>query len=364
MLSGSSKAGLAGVLAATMTLGGCSLLDRPSLYDFEPLMRDSAGTPGSTPQVWFLGTSTLVIRDDENTIMTDGFFSRPSLAPMLLLPLRPNSRRIEHGLSLGGFDLTAPRADAIFVAHSHHDHLMDTAEVAEKTGAQVIGSKSTGIILSGERRKPPFRLAQDGERFPFGNFTVTVFETDHSLGTLKALVGDVSRPPPSPRWLGDYRTRKSHAYHVEHRGPDGASKRILIVPSANYAPCGFRGMKADVVFLSIAKLTELKPGGPEEYWQRSVTDTDARVVIPIHWDDIRLPLKRGRNTVPFKTIPYAQDKFDRAMAIIMPLAARDRVTLRLPRQAGRINIEPPPGIGPSAAVQAERRVCKDGPGTR
>jgi glyoxylase-like metal-dependent hydrolase (beta-lactamase superfamily II) len=72
--------------------------------------------------------------------MTDGFFSRPSLARVLFGTVKPNEQRICEALQRA--HLT--RVAAIFVGHSHYDHAMDTAIVAERTGA-ISAYKSMGV---------------------------------------------------------------------------------------------------------------------------------------------------------------------------------------------------------------------------
>jgi L-ascorbate metabolism protein UlaG (beta-lactamase superfamily) len=90
--------------------------------------------------VRFLGTATISFDDGHTVIMTDGFFSRPSLARVLFGTVKPNEQRIREALQRA--HLT--RVAAIFVGHSHYDHAMDTAIVAERTGA-ISAYKSMGV---------------------------------------------------------------------------------------------------------------------------------------------------------------------------------------------------------------------------
>jgi L-ascorbate metabolism protein UlaG (beta-lactamase superfamily) len=360
------KLGRAALIGAAMALAGCNPLVRPSLGPYQPLLRDPPARAAGAPQIWFLGSSTLVLRDGATTIMIDGFFSRPRLPRMVLRP-RSVRKRVDGGLALGGFRREAPDAAALFVAHSHHDHALDSSVVANRLGAILIGSPSSLSLALGD--DPPAKricLAGDRDQFEFGPFTVTVFETPHSEGALRTILGEVTKPPPRRRSLSDYKALTSHAYHIEHR--DGLrERRILIVPSANYALGSFvtpqhpNGVPADVVFLAVAKLNALEPGEAEEYWRRSVTATRAKLVIPIHWDDIMRPLEKKGRPRDFKTIPYAQDDFHAAMRIIMPLALRDGVELRLPRRAGPVDIEARTGPGPTREIEQSRNLLSDVP---
>lgn len=64
--------------------------------------------------------------------MTDGFLSRSSLFE--LLKVKPKRRIIAKNLSVLGIDKLA----AVLVAHSHYDHVMDSPEVARRTGATLL----------------------------------------------------------------------------------------------------------------------------------------------------------------------------------------------------------------------------------
>jgi glyoxylase-like metal-dependent hydrolase (beta-lactamase superfamily II) len=80
----------------------------------------------SSLSVRFFGTSTILITDGSASIMTDGFFSRPSFFK-LATSIFPDAEEIDFALQNG-----PSKIDAIFVAHSHHDHAMDSGVVAQK----------------------------------------------------------------------------------------------------------------------------------------------------------------------------------------------------------------------------------------
>ncbi|HEX8624569.1 MAG TPA: hypothetical protein VF782_05755 [Allosphingosinicella sp.] len=343
MVGWSTKSGFGGAIGAALLLAGCGArapLAQPSLLPYKPLMQAPTETHGPL-KIWFLGTSTIVLRDEDTAILTDGFFTRPSSLPMVTSALSSDRERVSEGLRLGGFD-RRPRAQALFVAHAHHDHVLDSAAVAARTGAILIGDDSSANVAAGHRPElDSICVAEHGDRFEVGNFTVTVFETPHSAGDIPPIRGKVHSSRVQERWLGDFRTTTSHAYHVKHKDKDGRVRRILIVPSANYNWSSFGGAKAEVVFLAVAKLHKLSVDEAQEYWRRAVTETGARLVVPIHWDDIRDRLANDRG-IPrdFETIPYLQDDFRQAMAIILPLALRQKVEVRIPARAGPVQVSP------------------------
>jgi len=51
-------------------------------------------------QTQFLGVSTIQVSDGETSLLSDGFFSRPSVL-RLVMPIQPNEARIGHGLGQG-----------------------------------------------------------------------------------------------------------------------------------------------------------------------------------------------------------------------------------------------------------------------
>lgn len=338
-----TKSACGGAIGAFLLLAGCGArgpLAQPSLLPYTPLMQAPAKTPGPL-SIWFLGSSTIVLRDGDTTILTDGFFTRPSSLPLVASALRSDPDRVSEGLRLGGFD-EPPRAQALFVAHAHHDHVLDSAAVAERTGATLIGDPSSANVAAGHRPElANICVAAHGDRFAIGNFTVTVFVTPHSAGDLPFIRGEVRNSRAQKRRLADFKTHTSHAYHVEHKGKDGRTRRILIVPSANFNWSSFGDAKAEVVFLAVAKLHKLSVEEAQEYWRRAVTETGARLVIPIHWDDIRDGLADDRgNPRDFEAIPYLQDDFRHAMAVILPLALSQKVEVRIPARAGPIRVSP------------------------
>ncbi|HLL31247.1 MAG TPA: MBL fold metallo-hydrolase, partial [Allosphingosinicella sp.] len=307
--------------------------------------------------VRFGGTSTLVLDDGHETIMIDGFFSRPSTLPMLFAPLRSNRVRVERDLKRLGVRLRAGSertVRALFVAHSHHDHAMDSALVNQLTGAEVIGSRSTAIVVGAQGFKNTKVVGLD-RVFPFERFTVTLFETPHASHDMPLLRGKVNKPAGRPPFMWDYKASDSHSYLVEHHH---SGRCILIVPSATHLPevNPFKGVVADLVLLSVAKVGFMRVADGQKYWRRTVTKTGAKRVVGIHWDDIRRPLGDKEGPIRSKTIPRLQDRFHRGMRILMPLALRDGVRLRLPMTYEPVNLGPPPLRHPENDVTAFR--CK------
>src|ERR1700748_1384537 len=89
--------------------------------------------------VTFLGVASLLLDDGETAVMTDGFFSRPSLAKVALGKIAPDPARSAAAVSRPSVD----RLPAVLPVHTHYDHAMDSAVVADRTGADLVGGEST-----------------------------------------------------------------------------------------------------------------------------------------------------------------------------------------------------------------------------
>jgi L-ascorbate metabolism protein UlaG (beta-lactamase superfamily) len=296
-----------GALAVLVALKARPTVDTDS--DRVRYQPDTSAKPGL--RAVFYGTSTLSLTDGTNAILIDGFFSRPSFL-RLLTQVSPDADEIAFALS------KAPeKFDAIFVAHSHHDHAMDAGLVAIKTGAVVHGSESTLNVARGQGT-PTSQLQRLQVRTPlqFGAFRVTAYETPHSPEPTSP--GFITEPVHTPAKLSAYRVAENFSFHVEH--PLG---KVLIVPSANYTPGTFNDLKADVVVLGIGTLGKQPADFAETYWGETVKKTGAKLVFPVHWDDFTRSLRE-----PLVPMPYFLDDMKAGLAKVDEMARRDGVTVR------------------------------------
>ncbi|WP_067430357.1 MBL fold metallo-hydrolase [Nocardioides jensenii] len=266
--------------------------------------------------VTFLGVSTLLITDGETSLMTDGFFSRPSLPKVALRPLTPDDARIDASLNRAGVD----RLAAVLPVHSHFDHAMDSAVVAERTGAKLVGGSSTMNIGRGHGL-PASRLDQvapDEDR-TYGDFTVTLIESHHCPPD--RFPGPIDAPLPTPARASAYRCGEAWSTLVRHAsGPS-----MLVQGSAGFVPGALDGREAEVVYLGVGQLGIQSADYLRSFWEETVRAVGARRVVLIHWDDFFRPLDR-----PLRALPYAGDDLDVTMRVLGALADADGVALHLP----------------------------------
>ena len=120
--------------------------------------------------VTFLGVATLLFDDGESAVMFDGFFSRPSLLKVVVRPITPDVDRIDAGLHAVGFGDGRRRLGAVVPVHSHYDHAMDSAVVAGRTGATLVGGESTANVgRGGGLPEDRIRVVGDGEQASYGD---------------------------------------------------------------------------------------------------------------------------------------------------------------------------------------------------
>src|SRR3981081_3649326 len=77
--------------------------------------------------VTWLGVSTLLIDDGTSAVMTDGFFSRPGLGRVGVGKISPSPARVDGCLARLG----VTRLAAVVPVHTHFDHALDSALVAD-----------------------------------------------------------------------------------------------------------------------------------------------------------------------------------------------------------------------------------------
>lgn len=292
-------------------------LGRPDLADYAGYFDQPAATSASPLTVTWAGVTTLLVDDGESAVMTDGYFSRPGLLTVGTRALSPSLPRIDGCLSRLGVD----RLEAVMPVHTHFDHAMDSAVVAERTGAAVVGGESAAQIGRGAGL-PDDRLVvvTPGSPLPFGSFDVTLIEGHHCPPD--RFPGPITAPVVPPVKAAAYQCGEAWSIVIHHRPTD---RRLLIVGSAGYVPGALAGQRADVVYLGIGQLGLQPESYFVEYWAEAVRAVGARRVVLIHWDDFFRPL-----TAPLRALPYAGDDLDVSMRVLSRMAREDGLPLHLP----------------------------------
>jgi L-ascorbate metabolism protein UlaG (beta-lactamase superfamily) len=273
---------------------------------------DARGPLGVT----FLGVASLLLDDGETALMTDGFFSRPSLATVLLRKVAPDLGRIDAVLARTGVD----RLAAVLPVHTHYDHAMDSAVVADRTGADLVGGGSTAYVGRGHGLPADrIRVVTPGEPMRYGAFTLTLIESHHCPPD--RFPGEITAPVVPPVRAGAYKCGEAWSLLVEHAS--GAT--ALLQGSAGYVEEALAGRRADVAYLGIGQLGVQSEDYIRTYWAESVEAVGARRVVLTHWDDFFRPLDK-----PLRALPYLGDDLDHTMHVLHELAAESGVSIHLP----------------------------------
>lgn len=221
-------------------------------------------------RVRWLGTAGYEIEAGGTVLLIDPYVSRVGFWQALKGPIAPDPARIAKEV---------PRADAIFVGHSHFDHVMDVPEIAKKTGARVHGSSSTAnlCLASGVRADQVVRC-EGGEVVEVGPFRVTVVPSAHSpfgLGRKVPFDGQIPESCELPIRATGYRCGQCFSFAVQ---VDGFT--LYHLGSAEIREDEVRHRDVDLLLLCIAARHYT-----ERFLPRVLGSLRPRVVVPTHYDN-------------------------------------------------------------------------------
>jgi L-ascorbate metabolism protein UlaG (beta-lactamase superfamily) len=291
-------------------------LGRPDLARYSDRFTVPTAKPDAPLSVTWMGVATL-LDDGSSALMTDGYFSRPSLPRVAARKVSPSPARVDGCLARA----QVSRLEAVIPVHTHIDHVMDSALVADRTGAQLVGGESAANVGRGYGL-PEDRLvvAASGEPIRLGVFDVTLIESHHCPPD--RFPGVITAPVRPPVKMSAYRCGEAWSTLVHHRS---SGRRLLIQGSAGFVKGALAGHRAEVVYLSVGQLGLHPQSYLIDYWTETVRTVGARRVVLIHWDDFFRPLSK-----PLRALPYAGDDLDVSMRILGELAAQDDIGLQMP----------------------------------
>jgi L-ascorbate metabolism protein UlaG (beta-lactamase superfamily) len=165
-----------------------------------------------------------------------------------------------------------PSCDHVLISHAHFDHVMDAAEVLRYSGAAGFGSANAcRLMVAMGAPSENVHMINRGDHLECGPFRVEVHPQGHPKTPIDRWINADLRPNlEAPLRLMDYRMDESFAFLIQ-----AGDLRVLV---------GDAPTPADVFFTV--------PWKSRAYYARLVSIMQPKVIIPIHWDYLFIPLAK------------------------------------------------------------------------
>ncbi len=248
--------------------------------------------------VQWLGTTCIAITAQDQTILFDPFFDRPSV----LETISPFSYESSEQVTKKWLSkLKSSRKDdppfshilGILISHAHYDHILDAPHVLKLSSAQFFGSQ-TALQTVSNKNIDPLRLheIQEAKSFTIGNFKITAYKGIHPphLFGMTLADGKLHEPLEKPASMYRYKMGEVYNFVIEH--PEA---KIIFYPSAYYSK-DTPVTQADLLILGIANRRSSK-----ELISKVVIPSKARFLLPVHHDDL---FKKLDHNTPSTLFPF------------------------------------------------------------
>jgi L-ascorbate metabolism protein UlaG (beta-lactamase superfamily) len=219
-----------------------------------------------TLSIRWLGVAGFHIRTAEHSILIDPYFSRLPFRKMFIGKIEPDLQVI-HSMQY--------QADAIFVSHSHVDHLLDVPTIAREQNIPVYGSANTCHILNAFKfPTDQINRIEPGDSIQIGVIKILVRSCAHIFtpGFRPGVLPEKLEPPLRAR---QYVMDNDYSFLIEAGG-----LTLLTDPGQSI------GKPFPVDILTLAPFHT-----PAEL-EQILVDTQPRYVIPSHWDDFLRPISK------------------------------------------------------------------------
>lgn len=244
-------------------------------------------------KITFFGITVLLFDDGKNQILFDAHFTRPSIFDVFFGKVKTNENLIDKIIE----DYKIDKLSAIFVSHSHYDHVMDAPYIANKCGATVYGSKSTlNVARGGNVSEEKLKLFKHNDTFQIGDYEIRVIKSKHSKSNIlnNNLGQEIEKPIIQPAKNSLYKEGGSFDFIIKN-----GDKKYLIRPSFNFIEGQLDGIDADVIFLGMTGLSKVTEEIKQKFFSETLDKVHPKLVVPIHWDNFFFPISKYAKGFPF-----------------------------------------------------------------
>ncbi len=234
--------------------------------------------------VTYLGVAGWQIEAGDTRLTLDPYFSRASLLTMLIRPLIPDREAVARHM---------PPTDAVFITHTHYDHIADVPMIHELTGGAVpvyVPPQGVELLRVLNVEGQAVQVVSPHEQVQIGEITLTALTAPHRkvLGRIP-LMGPLRPHLTPPLRTFDYRMDVLYSPLIEAGG-----LRLLVTSGIDAEP----GVPADVLFVG-ADADDARLG-------RILQAVKPSVVLPNHWDDMFVPVDQPRKSMRQPGMPLAR----------------------------------------------------------
>jgi L-ascorbate metabolism protein UlaG (beta-lactamase superfamily) len=246
-------------------------------------LRPRGKVPAAAARVTWLGTASHVLEIAGVTLLCDPFVTRPGLLRTAATRLRPNEDEIARRVP--------SKVDAVLCGHSHYDHLLDAPLIARRTGALLVGSRTTCAFgrASGVPESQLAIVPETGATVRVKDVEIRFVRSRH--GRIRPVgvpfPGEALRPR-LPARLFHY--RMGGAFGVLVRA-DGVA--IYHNGSADLVDAELDDERADVLLVGLAGRTSTR-----NYVARLARALAPKLIVPTHHDAFFSPLSAGVHLLP------------------------------------------------------------------
>lgn len=275
--------------------------------------------PSDSITLKYLGSGGYYFQKGQAAFIIDPFFSPYKMFPLALNKISTQTENVELGMS----DIKEQvynNVDAIFITHSHYDHLLDAPYVfnhyidTSKTSSKIYGSASTKAITSTvvdsshvqviEMSIGSFTSIGEWIYINGGGIRVMPIITKHAPHYKNVVSANLYNGTAEPikkyksdttethvtKWKSDC----TYAYLIDFMRGEKPNFRIYLLSSASSPPDGFvheETLREHPVNLAI--LGAASSGNVEDYPQGILQHINPEKLIIAHWEDLFKPYQHN-----------------------------------------------------------------------